>query len=334
MLQKWKTSGGDAFPIKPMSALADEPPINWLIASWIAAREFACFWGDPGAFKSFVAQGLSLQLAARRKAKVVYVAAEGSTGLAARVHAWNALNYGDPYRDDPNWFYMPSNVDMTDTGAMATFNNKLNDVAGEPDLIVLDTLARNFFGDENSAKDMGRFIEGVEELRHVNQSAVWVVHHANVSQENRRERGNSALRAATFAMYKCSDPRKTRDGASFRFECDRMKDGEAPEPVRIDLTAVPLDVRDTGEVYRDSLAMRRFPKYTRTIEDSDTKETKLNEEDRDLMKLVKQNGGAITGSELAAATGEPTRDCNKKLWSLVHRGQLEKHDNGEYTVKS
>ncbi len=257
------------YPIKSMADLNNEPPVNWMIKNWIPWRELCCFWGDPGAFKSFIGQGLSLQLATQNRIKVVYVAAEGASGLSARVHAWNALNMGDPYREDPNWYYMPANVNYESRDNRRDFVNSIYQTLDgpEPDLIVLDTLARNFFGDENSAKEMGQFIEGVEETRRDCGCAVWIIHHANVSQENRRERGSAALRAAMFAMFHISDPRPTKNGMSVNFECDRMKDGEIPDAMRVDLHKVDLESDQEGDVFRRSLALPHFPTRAASAEE-------------------------------------------------------------------
>ncbi len=132
---------------------------------------------------------------------------------------------------------------------------------------MLDTLARNFFGDENSAKEMGQFIEGVEETRRDCGCAVWIIHHANVSQENRRERGSAALRAAMFAMFHISDPRPTKNGMSVNFECDRMKDGEIPDAMRVDLHKVDLESDQEGDVFRRSLALPHFPTRAASAEE-------------------------------------------------------------------
>ena len=46
-----------------------------------------------------------------------------------------------------------------------------------PVLIVIDTLARNFGGDENSSADMGAFVRNVDQLRAKWGATTLVVHH-------------------------------------------------------------------------------------------------------------------------------------------------------------
>jgi hypothetical protein len=244
-----------------MADLHNEPTVDWLIPGWLPARELSCVWGQPGSFKSFLAQNWSLQLAASERL-AVYVAAEGTSGLAIRVAAWNAINHRDPQRDDPMWCYMPSNVNVHELESRRRFMRDLEDyLGGTPDLVVLDTMARNFVGgDENSAKDVGQFVEGAEEIRRGLDTAVLVIHHAGLTTG--RERGTAALRAATFAMFQCSDLKQTRHGMSVKVECDRMKDAEKPDAVRVDFRKASMG-GEFGDVMKTSFAMRQFPEKAR-----------------------------------------------------------------------
>src|SRR5690606_14132992 len=61
------------------------------------------------------------------------------------------------------------------------------------ELIVLDTQARVSVGlEENSAKEMGQFIEYAEQLRRDTKACVLVVHHTTKNGET--ERGSGAIR--------------------------------------------------------------------------------------------------------------------------------------------
>jgi RecA-family ATPase len=69
-------------------------------------------------------------------------------------------------------------------------------------LIVIDTVARNFgTGDENSTKDMGMFIQGIDALRVRHQAAILLVHHTGHGDKS-RGRGSMALKGALDAEYK------------------------------------------------------------------------------------------------------------------------------------
>lgn len=243
-----------------MEALENEPPVNWLLPGWLAARELTCIYGKGGTMKTYIALGWSLQLAYEGGKKILYIAAEGTSGLRSRVDAWRAKhNQMADYA--AGWNYYNANVLIDQERPMVTWAHALYHYLGdsnELDLIIIDTLARNFMGDENSAKEMGQFVEGCETLRRSFNAAVLVIHHEGITTG--RDRGSPALRNATFAMFKTSDPRASDSGAaSILFKCDRMKDAATPDETRIHFDPISLDVDAHGEVYQSSLAMRWFP---------------------------------------------------------------------------
>lgn len=243
--------------------LEDEPPVTWLIKGWLAARELSCIYGQGGTFKSYVALGMSLQLAVLRSIPTMYIAAEGSTGLRSRVDAWlaarNLLGSGQAARAP--WGYFNAGVHLDETTPREQFELGVRQHCKKgklPQLVVVDTLARNFSGDENAAKEMGQFIEGCEYLRRELDTAVLIIHHMGVKGD--RERGTAALRNAMFAMFKTGNARyNDRGGGSIELTCDRMKDAPIPDEVRVQFDTVALDVTQHGEVMQMSQAMRPFP---------------------------------------------------------------------------
>ncbi len=242
--------------------LEHEPPVSWLIPGWLAARELSVVYGQGGTFKSYIAQGWSLQLALG-SVPVLYIAAEGTSGLRSRVDAWCAARKVlKP--DDLPWLYYNAGIHLDDENVRATFVRALENYCRvqrwktHPQLVVVDTLARNFAGDENQARDMGAFVEGCDFLRREMDCAVLVVHHMGVSTG--RERGTAALRNATFAMFKTSKPTyNSRGGGSVQLECDRMKDAPLPDEVRVYFDTVALDADEHGDVHQLSQAMRKWP---------------------------------------------------------------------------
>jgi putative DNA primase/helicase len=241
--------------------LENEPPVNWLIPGWLAARELTAVYGKGGTLKSYIALGWSLQLAAWENRKVLYVAAEGTSGLRSRVDAWRA-KHNEMNNPLKNWHYYNANVfvdqeEQLQAWAFGLAKYLKNTKDPELDLVIIDTLARNFLGDENSAKEMGMFVEGCESIRRSLNTAVLVIHHEGVTTG--RDRGSPALRNATFAMFRTSNPRVADKGASVQFESDRMKDAKEPDEVRLHFDLIDLDVDAMGEVFQSSLAMKKFP---------------------------------------------------------------------------
>jgi hypothetical protein len=97
---------------------------------------------------------------------------------------------------------------------------------------VVDTMARTMVGgDENAAKDVGRFVHAVDALR--GGGAALVVHHTGHG-EGERERGSSALGAAADARLQL-----TRDGRTPRPTLTNPKQKDAAEHPAIDLRLEP-----------------------------------------------------------------------------------------------
>jgi len=120
---------------------------------------------------------------------------------------------------------------------------QLADASEEPPaLIVIDTLARNFGGDENSATDMGHFVRNADALRRRWKATVLIVHHSG-KDGDRGARGSSALKGAADAEYEVS--RSTEDKL-VRLIPRKMKDAEEPKPLAFELVTVPIH-DDTGE---------------------------------------------------------------------------------------
>jgi len=160
----------------------------------------------------------------------------------------------------PHWHYYNANVHIDDDDHLGTWAEamlKYMDPLGVQ-LVVVDTMARNFTGDESSPKDVGQFVEGCERLRREYGCAVLVIHHMGVGTG--RERGTAALRNATFGMFKTSEPKYSKTGGgSVKLSCDRMKDAPLPDAVRPRFDTVALDPDEHGEVFRLSQAMRSWP---------------------------------------------------------------------------
>ena len=105
-------------------------------------------------------------------------------------------------------------------------------------LIVVDTLARVALGaDENNAKDMGRVVDGLDELKRQTGATIMVIHHTR--KDGGSERGSSALRGAADAMILCE---RAEPGGSLgvRLECAKMKDDEPFADIGATLEKVAL----------------------------------------------------------------------------------------------
>lgn len=214
------TDGLDTLPVP-------EP----LITGLLFRNSTAWLIGKSGHGKSFVAidmvgciaTGQPWQDHSIRQGPVLYVVAEGASGMRQRVRAWEQ-SY-DRKMTGVSFLPMAVQVQSTDWRALATVATEI-----QPVLIVLDTQARITVGmEENSAKDMGIFNDKVTELCRATGACVLVIHHKGRAGDNMR--GSSALDGASDTTLEAS-----KDGDLITLKNPKQKDAEEHEDIELRLS--------------------------------------------------------------------------------------------------
>lgn len=207
-------------------------------------------YGSPGAGKSFLALDLGFAVATgqpfmgrnTRQGPVVYAVGEGVSGLRLRGQAIVKTKGVS----NPPIFFLPHAISTPDETDMLGL--MLGHVAAKckasPALLIIDTLSR-FFGtgdDENSAKDMRRFVGAIGALiaKYPNLH-VMVVHHSGKDQD-KGMRGSSALQGAADTVIQCR-----KDGGGHLAYVEKQKDGQDGIPLPFSLEQVELGEDEDGE---------------------------------------------------------------------------------------
>lgn len=225
--------------------------IQWIVDDYIESDSLAQVFGDPGGGKSFVAIDIACCIATGtkwhghdvRQGAVFYIAGEGHNGLARRFRGWTLGNQvslaGAPLYKSHRAAQL---YDATEAAVVAESIKQLASESGvNPSMIVIDTLARNMGGDENSTEDMNAFIQHLDlYLRQPYKCCVLVVHHSGAMDKD-RSRGSTALRGALDAEYKCQLDQGSK---TITFEAKKMKDAEMPESKAFSITQVDLPMLD------------------------------------------------------------------------------------------
>ncbi len=204
------------------------PAPTWMIDPIMPQGGLVGLYGPPGSFKSFVAIDWALSVATgylwqglpTERGYVLYIAAEGGTGIGQRALSWLTERGISPAEaNNVAWLTeaIPVYAESEDMDILLERVNE--EVKIQPGLVIVDTLARCFDGDENTQLDMGRFVRGIDRMRQEFQATVIVVHHTRLDGD--RERGNTALRGAADTMIATH-----RSGKSDKFtlECTKQKD--------------------------------------------------------------------------------------------------------------
>jgi hypothetical protein len=214
------------------AALSIDQSPEYLVEGILPCDALGVLFGPPASAKTFLALDLALSVASGtdwlgqcpvKQGSVVYVAAEGSSrSLGNRVEAWKAFHrireesVGVQFLLQPVQLHTRSERDKL----LYAIEDQL---AVPPALVVVDPLARCFLGgDENSAKDMGLLIAGMDALRGAG-ATVLGVHHAGHNKKI-RERGSSALRAAADTMMTIT--RDRTPGGLYTVRCEKQKDDQ------------------------------------------------------------------------------------------------------------
>lgn len=194
--------------------IRDVRPPNYLIDGVIETETMGVVFGDPGTYKTFVTLGMLLCVASGRpwhgravkQGPVVYIVGEGRQGIARRVLAWGKHN-GVDVATLP-FLVSSMSAALTDPKSVEEVAAAIAEVTkkyGAPVVVCVDTLARNFQGDENKTEDMTSFVSNVDRLG--NSCVRLIVHHSGLGDKT-RSRGNSALKGALdfeFCMAKRVD---------------------------------------------------------------------------------------------------------------------------------
>jgi hypothetical protein len=158
------------FAFEPLWTLQPTLEGEWRIKGLLPSHGLAALYGPPGCGKSFVALDACLHVAAGlswsgrkvKQAPVVYLAAEGGTGVRNRATA-AVRERRIPSDTQFHLITTPPNLGTADGDAALLIREIREQAAAlgiQPGIVVLDTLARSIPGaDESSARDMGVFVQ-------------------------------------------------------------------------------------------------------------------------------------------------------------------------------
>ncbi len=233
------TSDGDV-RLYSTSELINFPPPLWLIEPIMTMGGLTALYAPPESLKSFVAIDMALSIAAgvpwqgqaTHRGFVVYISAEGGAGIGKRVKAWLMTQGLDALDVDIAWLIESIPVSADSTQMIRLMDRLSDEIQRDPILIVVDTLARCFEGDENQQEDMNNFVAGIDLLRTTYRCAVLVVHHTRLDGD--RERGNTAFRGAADTMIALK-----RTGDIVEVSCAKQKDDAHFETFSLEKVVIP-----------------------------------------------------------------------------------------------
>jgi hypothetical protein len=231
------------FQVIPAAEFTGGAPLRWLIKSLLPKAQVGVIYGPSGAGKSFLALNIGTAVSRgekwrelkTKKGRVVYVCSEGAGGFKLRVQA-HSKDQNVPMEEMPD--VIPNAPDLRDPKDAAAIAHAI----GEADLVIVDTLAASFTGNENSGEDIGLVLRHCKFIHEKTGAMVWLVHHSG-KDETKGARGWSGLRAAADVEMEVLK----HDNDVRTVELTKLKDGEDGRKWAFRLKAVVLGTDEDGD---------------------------------------------------------------------------------------
>ena len=214
---------------------------EWLIEGIVEKESLACVFGKPKSGKSFIAIAMAAAIAKGEKfygnqsytAPVMFVCGEGQRGTKRRLAAWQQGMYS---LDGVPLYLSDRAIRINDNDEFKMLEAEIDALqtqVGKIGMIVIDTFQRNFVGNENSAEDVGNFINKLDGLVSHYKCCVLLVHHTGHGN-NDRGRGSSVMGASLDYEFKVARDDKIVEGSLdekmlVSFEQTLNKDGQGME---------------------------------------------------------------------------------------------------------
>jgi hypothetical protein len=226
--------------------IMDRDPPRPLVKGLLNLDSESWIIGEPGSKKSFVAADIALHVANGMtwqgkkvtQGRAVMIVAEGAGGLGSRLKAWEVARGCEV---GPFVSILPRPVQAAERADWRVLVEACRRL--KPALVVIDTQARVTVGlEENSAKEMGVYVEAVRLIREATGACVLTVHHTG--RKGGDARGSSAIDGAQHTELKVESEAGKLTG---RLLSEKQKDMELAPPVRLVFEKHPVGTDDDGE---------------------------------------------------------------------------------------
>lgn len=231
---------------------------SFIIEDLIPSSSFGIAYGPTSTLKSFLAVDIAGSISSGinwgdksvNKGAVIYIAAEGGRAIAQRVKAFELSNN---VKVD-NLFILGQSLIMSDGDSQMGLINAIRDIELQHQtkvaLVIIDTLARCYDGDENTSRDMSAFIRGCDTVKTLTGATVLCIHHSG-RDEKKGARGSSALRAACDFEFQVKRSGKSK---SLTLINTKQKDSDEVPDMKLDFEPIELGIKCKRGKHIESLA--------------------------------------------------------------------------------
>ena len=288
------------FPVSTAGEVARREPGTWLIKTVLPQADLVVLYGASGSGKTFMALSLAATIARGiewrglrvRKARVLYIAAEGGAGVGKRFEAYakhHDINASDL---DIGIITAPPNLmEKEDIGELVASVV----AAGGVDLIIVDTYAQTTPGaNENSGEDMGLALANCRSLTAATGATVMLVHHAG-KDATRGARGWSGLRAAADAQLEVV----RHENGVRELKIDKMKDGDDGLSWGFKLEVVDVGIDSDGDIVTSCVAVDAEVPAPKEAEEKKGKAERYGAHERHILEMIEAEYAGVEGAPYA-----------------------------------
>ena len=246
-------------PLPPYTFLTTDelqnlPTTKWRVKGLFPEHGLGSIYGPSGSGKSFLALDLMAAISSgsafyghkTTQCPVVYVALEGTGGIAKRVKAYETHHKIKL----PNTFRIVTDMLSLFSSEASIFAEAVIEEGLNEGVIVIDTLAQSAPGsDENSSAHMGMIISNAQLLQQMTNGLVVLIHHTG-KDASRGARGHSSLYAALDAAL---EVKRTQGGLEWLSA--KVKDGASGNATSFRLERVVLGQDEDGDEISSCVAV-------------------------------------------------------------------------------
>lgn len=309
-------------------------PIEWLIDDYFEAKTISIIWGDTMAFKSFLALEVCFCVAAGinwhgqevRQGSVLYVCGEGANGIARRI---SGLRQKYNIWDEIPLFVSHGSRDMIERDAMKEVIGFGKSLGTQINLVMVDTVNRNFSGEENSSKDVAKAYKHLDMVKEAFDCSIAMVHHTGKS--GTIIRGSAAWVQNVDASYEMK-----RSGKTFytTFIPLKMKDAALGMEMNFEMKEVIIK-RKNPKFNESSTVFTTL--VSNRIDDIpvDNQRRKADGTTVLILKCLEERGIATSKKQIedyVADQGQVIDSIRTSLTRLVNSGEILRVKQGTYEL--
>lgn len=320
------------FVLKPVDQFVREGfSDDWYIDEVIPKAALGLIYGASGSGKSFlaidmmvaIAQGKTWHGHQSRRARIIYIAAEGVVGVKKRFMAQEVSGLVDLASLGIKIVDVAPNFLQDDDVALA----QAIEASGGADIVVVDTLAQVLPGaNENSSEDMGAALARCKRLNEATGAMVILVHHSG-KDASKGARGWSGIKGALDVELEVSNGSMCRSA-----KVTKLKDGEDMAVFHFNLLPVSLGYRENGKRITSCIVKEAYPSMIKMLRPSGEWQKRIWSH---VKKLVDEGDYEISINSIVdyiKSTTEPTGDKDRRRDSVI-RAMNNMADSGFFSIK-